>query len=60
MEHLRLATGKDVAELETNANDLIKKGYEVHGIVQQVTENNKPLLIWPMRKAYSTSGPMTR
>ena len=58
--NLRLATGSNIVELERNANEMIKNGYEVHGIVQQITDNGKPVLIWPMKKAYSTSGPMTR
>lgn len=60
MGDLRLATGKNIAELELNANDLMKKGYDVHGIVQQVNENGKPVLIWPMRRYNTSSGPMTR
>lgn len=57
----KCATGKDIASLEVNVNDLLEKGYEERGIVQNVQVKGELLLILPMIKyEHETSGPTTR
>lgn len=54
METFRFATGKDIAELEININDMSKNGFRINGIVQQV-HLDRPYLIVLMCK-YTEEG----